>query len=160
MTQTRYHSQFFLRSQLNVSKTFGPPAKQILDSFLYTKLQPQLKPSINLTYLENGTYNEILAHLDRELKMSCLETIAEVRIPTMTTTTTTVKKQTLSENAEQQQIVCRYCKEPERSIKECRKHIYKEQERQNEKQTTERANAETYPPCPHYRRTNHTADMC
>ena len=92
LTQTRHHSQFFLRSQINVSKTFGPPAKQILDSFLYTKLQAQLKRSINLTYLENGTYNEILAHLDRELKMSCLETIAEVRIPTMTTTTTTVKK--------------------------------------------------------------------
>ena len=45
-------------------------------------------------------------------------------------------------------------------IKECRKHIPKEQKRQVQKGTTEKANAETNPPCPHCQRANCKADMC
>ena len=52
------------------------------------------------------------------------------------------------------------CIKPGHVIEERRKSIRKEQERQGEKQTTKRPNAKTYPPCLHYQKTDHTADMC
>ena len=44
--------------------------------------------------------------------------------------------------------------------KNAQKGILKEQEQQFEKQTTEKPNSKTYPPCPHCQRSNQTADMC
>ena len=42
---------------------------------------------MNLAVLENGTYDQIVAHLERELELSGLEANGEVSIPSMTTTT-------------------------------------------------------------------------
>ena len=44
-------------------KAFGNNAQHMIDSLLYAKLPPPLKRSLNLTYLENGTYDQIIAHL-------------------------------------------------------------------------------------------------
>ena len=43
---------------------FGDNAQHMIDSLLYAKLPPHLKWSLNLVYLENGTYNQIVAHLE------------------------------------------------------------------------------------------------
>ena len=48
------------------------------------KLPPHLKRSLNLTNLENGTYDQIVAHLEKELELSGLENDVELTIPTMT----------------------------------------------------------------------------
>ena len=48
----------------------------------------QLKKSITLTYLENATYDQIVARLERELELSCIGKFGELRIPTMTVTAT------------------------------------------------------------------------
>ena len=61
----------------------------------------------------------------------------------MATTTTTVNKQTQIQNEEHQQLIGRYCKKPGHVNKECRKRIRMKQERQGEKQTTEKADANT-----------------
>ena len=45
----------------------------MIDSLLYKKLQHHLKGSLNLPYLENGTYYQIVAHLERKLELSSLE---------------------------------------------------------------------------------------
>ena len=119
---------------------------------LKAHLPPHLKRSINLGYLENGTYDQIVAHLKKELELNRLETHGELPVPTMVTT---VNKQTQPQNAEQQQIFCRYCRKTAQVIRGCRKRIRKEQERQDEEQITERPNAKTL--C---QRTNHTANMC
>ena len=92
--------------------------------------------------------------------MSGLETDGVLPIPKKTTTTKTLSKQTQPQNFKQQQRTCRYCKKPGHNIKECRKCIRKEQKRQSEEEPSERLIAKTYPPCPHYQRTNHTPDMC
>ena len=89
----------------------------MIDSLLYAKLPPHLKRSINLAYSEKGTCDQIVAHLEEELEMSGLEIDGRLPIPTMATRTTTVNKQTQPQNAEQQQTICRYCKNV---IKECR----------------------------------------
>ena len=46
-------------------RAFGGNAQHMIDSLLYTKLPPHLKQSLNLAYLENGTYDQIVAHLER-----------------------------------------------------------------------------------------------
>ena len=35
----------------------------MIDTLLYAKLPPKLKRSVNMARLENGTYEEIIAHL-------------------------------------------------------------------------------------------------
>ena len=44
-------------------KAFGDHAQKMIDSLLYAKLPPKLKKSINMARLENGSYDEIVAHL-------------------------------------------------------------------------------------------------
>ena len=41
---------------------FGDNAQHMIDSLLHEKFPPYLKRSLNLAYLENGTYNQIDAH--------------------------------------------------------------------------------------------------
>ena len=60
--------------ELNESaeRVFGDNAQHMIDSLLYAKLPPRLKRSLNLAYLENGTYNQTVAHLERDLELSGL----------------------------------------------------------------------------------------
>ena len=54
-------------------RAFGDNAQHMIDSLLYAKLPPHLKRSLNLAYLENGTYDQTVTHLERELELSGLE---------------------------------------------------------------------------------------
>ena len=65
-------------------RAFGDNAQHMIDRLLYSKLPPHLKQSLNLAYLENGTYDRTVAHLDRELELNGLENDGELTIPTMT----------------------------------------------------------------------------
>ena len=65
-------------------RAFGDNAQHMIDSLLYATLPPHLKRSLNLAYLENGTYDQIFTHLERELELSGLENDGELTIPTMT----------------------------------------------------------------------------
>ena len=52
---------------------FGVAAQAIFDQFIYAKMPPHLKKSINQAHLENGTYEQIVTHLERELELNSLE---------------------------------------------------------------------------------------
>ena len=52
---------------------FGVAAQAIIDQFIYAKMPPHLKKSINQAHLENGTYEQIVTHLERELELQRLE---------------------------------------------------------------------------------------
>ena len=108
----------------------------MIDGLFYSKLLPHLKRLINLAYLENGTYNQIVAHTEKELKLIGLKTDEELPNPTMSTTTVTLNKRTQPQTAKQEQINCRYCTKPGLVIKECQKGINIEQERKSANQTT------------------------
>ena len=45
----------------------------MIESLLYAKMPPHLKKSINQAYLENGTYDQIVKHLEREMELNGLE---------------------------------------------------------------------------------------
>ena len=139
-------------------RAFGDNAQHMIDSLLYAKLPPLLKRSLNLAYLENGTYDQIVAHLERELELSGLENDGELTIPTMTALPPTDTQQ----NTEQTKIVCHYCKKPGHVIRECRKRIRKEQEHRNDPSTQKMkpSTSKSYAPCPHCQRTNHPPEQC
>ena len=61
--------------QENAEKTFGEAASRMIESLIYAKLPPHLKKSINRAYLENGTYELIVRHLEQKMELSGLETV-------------------------------------------------------------------------------------
>ena len=63
---------------------FGVAAQAIIDQFIYAKMPPQLKKSINQAHLENGTYEQIVTHLGRELELNSLEYPDETQMNTVT----------------------------------------------------------------------------
>ena len=84
----------------------------MIDSLLYTKWPSHLKPSLNLAYLEHGTYDQIVAHLGRKLKLCCLENYGEMTIPTKTAVSPNDNQQ----NTKQTEIVHHYLKKPRHVI--------------------------------------------
>ena len=63
---------------------FGVAAQAIIDQFIYAKMPPHLKKSINQAHLENGTYEQIVTHLERELELNSLEYPDETQMNTVT----------------------------------------------------------------------------
>ena len=57
----------------SAEKAFGDNAHQMIENLLYAKMPLHLKKSINQAYLENGTYDQILKHLEREMELNGLE---------------------------------------------------------------------------------------
>ena len=63
---------------------FGVAAQAIIDQFIYAKMPPHQKKSINQAHLENGTYEQIVTHLERELELNSLEYPDETQMNTVT----------------------------------------------------------------------------
>ena len=108
-------------------RLFGYNAKHLIDSLLYAKLLPHSKRSVNIDYLENGTYDQTVAHLEKELELSGLEDEGELTKPTRTA----VPPNDIQQNTEQTKIVCQYCKQASQVIRSCRER--KKRNRNKEK---------------------------
>ena len=63
---------------------FGVAAQAIIDQFIYAKMPPHLKKSINQTHLENVTYEQIVTYLERELELNSLEYLDKTQMNTVT----------------------------------------------------------------------------
>ena len=63
---------------------FGIAAHAIIDQFIYAKMPPRLKESINQAHLENGTYEQIVTHLERELELKSSDHPDETQMNTVT----------------------------------------------------------------------------
>ena len=75
----------FLDEFQNLAKdAFGVAAQAIIEQFIYAKMPPYLKNSINQAHLENGTYEQIVTHLERELEPNNLEYPDETQMNTVT----------------------------------------------------------------------------
>ena len=64
---------FLVDLQKSAEKALGEAAPQKIESLIYAKMPPHLKKSINQAYLENGTYEQIVRHLKREMELNGLE---------------------------------------------------------------------------------------
>ena len=58
--------------QESAGKAFDDNARQMIENLLYAKMPPHLKKSINQAYLEKGTYEQIVKHLEREMELNGL----------------------------------------------------------------------------------------
>ena len=62
---------------------FGVDAQAIIEQFIYAKMPPHLRKSINQAHLENGTCEQIVTHLERELELNSLEYPDETQMNTV-----------------------------------------------------------------------------
>ena len=63
---------------------FGIAAQAIIEQFIYATMPPHLKEAIKQERLENGTYEQIVSHLEMELEMNGLEAPDKIQINTVT----------------------------------------------------------------------------
>ena len=76
-------------------------------------MPPYLTKSINQDHLENGTYEQIVTHLERELELNGLEALGELPI-------NNVSQQPPNTNADRPKPTCHHCKKPGHYRNQCR----------------------------------------
>ena len=86
---------------------FGIAAHVIIEQFIYAKMPPHLKKSINQAHLENATFQQIVTHLhlEKDLELNRLEAPDELQI-------NTVSHNTANLNDDRTKPTCHYCKKP------------------------------------------------
>ena len=133
-------------------KAFGENAKSMIDSLFYAKLPPKLKRSVNLARLENGTYEEIVAHLERELGLNGLNALEESDdLPMATMVSASTSNNNLLSNGINinKDAQCFYCKATGHFYKSCPKLKKK---KELEDKNGKKPQRPTYPECPHARK--------
>ena len=84
---------------------FGVAAQEIIEQFIHAKMSPHLEKSINQAHLENGTYKQIVSHLEKDLELNGLEAPDEMQINTVT-------QQASQQNSEKSKPTRHHCKKP------------------------------------------------
>ena len=103
---------------------FGVAAQAIIEQFIYAKMPPHLKKSINQAHLENGTYEQIVSHLEKELELNGLEAPDEMQL-------NTVMQQDTQQNSEKLEPTCHQCKKPGHYRNQCRQFKREKDQVQN-----------------------------
>ena len=92
---------------------FRIAAHAIIEQFIYAKMPPHLKKSMNHAHLVNGTYEQIVTHLEKELELKALEAPDELQ-------TNTVNHNSANANADRTKPTFHYCKKPGHYRNQCR----------------------------------------
>ena len=104
----------FLNELQKLAKNaFGIAAHAIIEQFMYAKMPPHLKQSINQAYSKNGTYEQIVTHLEQELELNNLEAPDELPI-------NNVSQQPTNTKADRPKPTCHHCKKPGYYRNQCR----------------------------------------
>ena len=99
--------------QKQATDAFGIAAHAIIKQFIYAKMPPHLKKSKDQAHMENGTYEQIVTHLDRELKLNRSLVPDELQI-------NAVSHNTANANADRPKLTCHHCKKPRHYRNHCR----------------------------------------
>ena len=110
---------------------FGVAAQAIIEQFIHAKMPRHLIKSNNQAHLENGTYEQIVSHLERELELNGLEAPYEMQLKT-------VMQQDTQQNSGKPKPTCHHCKKPGHYRNQCR-HLKREKD-QAENNTDTAAN--------------------
>ena len=106
----------------------GIAAHAIIEQFIGARMPPQPEKSINQAHLENGTYKQIVSHLEKQLELNDWEAHDweapdEVHIKT-------VSHNKANTNADRPKLSCHHCKQREQNRNQCR--LFKRQTEQSE----------------------------
>ena len=138
-------------------KAFGENAKSKIDSLLHAKLPPKLKRSVNMARLENGTYEEIVAHLERELELNALEESDDLSMATMASVSTNQSNLLSNGINTNKNAQCSHCKATGHYYKSCPQPKKKKEVEEKDGKKPQRP---TYPPCDTCGKTNHSTERC
>ena len=105
---------------------FDVGAQAISEQIIYAKRPRHLKKSNNQALLENGTYEQIVSHLERELELNGLEAPDEMQ-------TNTVTQQASKPNLEKPDPTCHHCKKPGHYRNQCRQFKKKREQHDTNK---------------------------
>ena len=107
--------------------------------------------------LENGTYEEIVAHLERELELNALEESDDLPMATMASASTSNNNLLSNGINTNKDAQCSYCKATGHFYKSCPKLKKK---KELEDKNGKKPQRPTYPECPTCKKTNHPAERC
>ena len=116
---------------------FGVDAQAVNEQFIYAKMPPHLKKSINQAHLQNGTYEQILPHLEREVELNSLEYPDETQMNTVT------NKQQIEGNPDNAGNINSDTNDSNSNNHNC-----------------DRKSRTLYPPCETCGKTNHSTERC
>ena len=105
--------------------------------------------------LENGSYDEIVAYLEREMELNAVEESDDLPIASMTPSTT--KAKTVPSNVQMSDITCNYSKEKGHMVKDCEKLKKEKEKNAQQRKSTEK---NVYPKCGTCGKTNHPEERC
>ena len=83
----------------------GVAAQAIIEQFIYVRVPPHLTKSINQAHLENGTYEQIVSCLEKELQLNGLEAPDQLQMNTLT-------QQATQQNQGKTKPTCHHYKDP------------------------------------------------
>ena len=160
---------------------FGIAAHAIIEQFIYAKMTPHPKKSLNQAHLEKGTYEGIVTHMELELELNGWEAPDELPI-------NNVSQQPTNTSADRPKPTCHHCKKLGNYRNKCR--LSKKQQEQTEinqnnpgnknsaantsnpdsnvnnnnnnknSNKAERKLKTVYPPCETCGKTNHSTEKC
>ena len=129
----------FLDELQNMAKDeFGVAAQAIIEQFIYAKMPPHLKKLITQAHLENGTYEQIVSHLEKELELNGLEAPDEMPINTVT-------QQPPQQNSEKSKPTCHHCKKQGHHQNKCRQLKREEDQTRNNTNSANKNNGSAQP---------------
>ena len=105
--------EFLYELQKLAKDAFRVAAQEIIEQFFYAKIPPHVKKFINQSHLENGTYEQFVSHLEKELELNVLEASDEMQI-------NTVAQQASQQNSEKSKPTGHHCKKPGHYRNQCR----------------------------------------
>ena len=111
--------------QKTAKEAFGAEAQQFIDKAIYAKMPDHVKKILNRAYLEDKPYNDIVLHLEREMRLNGLGAPDEVtlvplnKVEPTPPTTETKPNETTTQNT--RKGYCFYCNKFGHFKAECRK---------------------------------------
>ena len=140
-TKQKLH-EFLDALQKTAEEAFGSEAQRFIDKAIYAKMPDRVKKILNRAYLEDKPYNDIVLHLEREMRLNGLGAPDETTLVPLNTVDTVV---TDDKKDQQQRGHCFHCGKYGHYKAQCRRL---QRERYNIAKTTTKDPAQNEAPKP------------